>query len=578
MVSLRDQLRAFEFNHEQGNWITTERIQHAVEFLNSPMFEGQTISRHLIIVGASMPVEAATHASAFYGNTRPIGLSSWHSLASLLCETNTHCHLVLSHTPQSNPLNTMFDEMLRLKGKVEADSWFPLMNEGYIVRMSAEQAQCLNSPSVAYSYPQPPQVAISSVRRNNSYPTDLSSLNMRDFEPPVTEHTPTLVAQLQQAHGLSKKRIYGTKAPPESLFRNERVRERSTTLPTLFAPPRTSLSERLVRSSQSSPTDAHPRMQSRWHTNRRGSRFSSPETEALASPTSLSPLSEVSTASEYFSSGISTPLSPTTSSAPSIVPCHKVQGMPSPFFSSPRQPPPPTPQSPVSSREAFAASIINGIHGGSSNVSPSQTTPLAPFPTSTMQPVGFSQLPVPPPGVLPPVPPTHVVLQDRVESRSRSTGSSRPRRRRSIDASEELFDFNPAEYKRSLVEFDKILAEHPELADRHKQPASRRSSPSRSSSSSYETNESINSFAVSGTSALALSLSMPTPPLSSDSYSRNGGYQDYSYTFAPPSAATAPQSSAGYAYDYDYPASYIPPVSTYMPVTTSSSSLAGWAG
>jgi hypothetical protein len=112
------------------------------------------------------------------------------------------------------------------------------------------------------------------------------------------ENPPSLVTQLQQVHGLTKKKVYGAKPARQSFFRDERVRERyrkgttpssgTATASQLSAVPNgggrgitRSKAERLARHG-GSPTESHPRHPGM---NRR---MSAPDAESLASPISFS--------------------------------------------------------------------------------------------------------------------------------------------------------------------------------------------------------------------------------------------------------------------------------------------------
>lgn len=103
-------------------------------------------------------------------------------------------------------------------------------------------------------------------------------------KPTDTENSPRLVYNIQQVHGLTKKKVYGAKPARMPFFREERVRRESTGTiepSSLVTPRERALSrtraERAMRVAQSgSPTG----------TNRRDSRVSSPEPEGRTSPSS----------------------------------------------------------------------------------------------------------------------------------------------------------------------------------------------------------------------------------------------------------------------------------------------------
>jgi len=141
--------------------------------------------------------------------------------------------------------------------------------------------------------------------------------------------SPSLVSQLQQFHGLTKKKVYGAKPARQPFFRDERVRDKYRKVPTPLTMPlpvadpnpsptaggRTisqSRVDRMSRIGQASPTDLHPRRQYGWP--RRGSRLSTPEPDSgLAWPASPATLNDMSPGSSYVSSDLSSPVTPITS-------------------------------------------------------------------------------------------------------------------------------------------------------------------------------------------------------------------------------------------------------------------------
>lgn len=149
-------------------------------------------------------------------------------------------------------------------------------------------------------------------------------------DPQPAENSPSLVSQLQQRHGLTKKKVYGAKPTRQPFFRDEPVREKYRRVPaplsmplsapvvsplSAIAPPSgravsRSRADRILRVGQGSPTaELHPRLHNGWP--RRGSRMSSPEADGMSSPGSTSTFNEVSPITSYFSSNLSSPVSPT---------------------------------------------------------------------------------------------------------------------------------------------------------------------------------------------------------------------------------------------------------------------------
>ena len=143
--------------------------------------------------------------------------------------------------------------------------------------------------------------------------------------PNETDPAPSLVSQLQQVHGLTKKKVYGTKPPRPPFFREERVRDKYRKVPTPLTMPSSvteevrspcaggkvvpqSRAERLSRVGQASPTDLHPRRQQPWA--RRGSGLSTPDPENMSSPVSTSAVYDLSPGSSYVPSDMSSPVTP----------------------------------------------------------------------------------------------------------------------------------------------------------------------------------------------------------------------------------------------------------------------------
>ncbi|KAG2018681.1 hypothetical protein CC2G_008090 [Coprinopsis cinerea AmutBmut pab1-1] len=179
--------------------------------------------------------------------------------------------------------------------------------------------------------------------RRNTFPFDACYTEQYYDEqqqvsrPPDMDTSPSLVTQLQQVHGLTKKKVYGAKPQRKPFFKDERVERPDGrtyhhaatalhTAPPAYLPdgvaqqhaslssaggrmPSLSKVHRLSR-IQSSPADVQPRRYLGWAG--RESRLSSPEpVEPLGSPSSATGYSDVSpTASSYISSDVSSPVSP----------------------------------------------------------------------------------------------------------------------------------------------------------------------------------------------------------------------------------------------------------------------------
>jgi len=180
---------------------------------------------------------------------------------------------------------------------------------------------------------------------------------------------PSLVSQLQQVHGLTKKKVYGAKPARQPFFRDERVRDKYRKVPTPLTMPlpladpnpsptaggraiSQSRVDRMSRVGQASPTDLHGRRQYGWP--RRGSRLSTPEPDNSLPWPSPPAFNDMSPGSSYVSSDLSSPVTPITTmeeiytmpnSMPSnaplslpITPAYQTGGVPETNWNIPPQP------------------------------------------------------------------------------------------------------------------------------------------------------------------------------------------------------------------------------------------------
>ena len=190
--------------------------------------------------------------------------------------------------------------------------------------------------------------------RRNSYPLDnfypeATQEHSSAAAPAEGDEAPRLVHQLQQVHGLTKKKVYGTKPARQPFFKEERVQHKYRPPPAPLTMPMTmvdqsmpsptaggralsqSRADRLSRLSQASPTDPHSRRQPTWA--RRGSRFSTPEADNLSWP--ITPSGHINDHSpgnsSYVSSDLSSPVTPATT----------IDDVYAPSACGPAMPPPP---------------------------------------------------------------------------------------------------------------------------------------------------------------------------------------------------------------------------------------------
>ncbi|KAF8966754.1 hypothetical protein BDZ97DRAFT_1917274 [Flammula alnicola] len=321
-----DGLRDVKFNFNPDNKISVGRINSCIDFLDSVKFQGQPPVLHLIIVAATTPSDDDS-GTGFSSS----GYSPWIFLAQKMAEKHIHCHMVVSPQHGMGSLTTLFEETLRLQENVEEKLYPQVDPSRMMIRLSGKpNYQVYSDP--APSNPYPPQHV---VPRRNSYPVD--NFYSERVEEPVTplngdaDPPPSLVSQLQQVHGLTKKKVYGAKPTRQPFFRDERVRDKYRKAPTPLTMPlpmadkklpsptaggraiSQSRVDRMARVGQASPTELHSRRQHGWP--RRGSRLSTPEPENAPWPPSPSAYHDISPGSSYVSSvssDLSAPVTPVT--------------------------------------------------------------------------------------------------------------------------------------------------------------------------------------------------------------------------------------------------------------------------
>ncbi|KAF5376439.1 hypothetical protein D9615_008679 [Tricholomella constricta] len=332
--AVRAGLQDVRFNWDPQNRLTAGKIWSGIEFLASTEFQGQPVVRHLVIVAASTPFD-----DTFGMNTTSYsGSTPWHQLAHRLTQADIQCHMVLSPSQDMGPFMTLFSETLRLQNFIEESPSFPIDPRRVLLRLSARSNLYSGAGSVPHTNPTSQRVL---PRRNHSFPLPSRPSiddDMLGLSPPNdTENPPSLVSQLQQVHGLTKKKVYGAKPARKPFFREERVRKESPGAPApLILPnsrtsgsPRSnghgralsnSKASRISRVAQGSPTELQSR---RPGLPRRNSRMSSPETDGYPSPTSfsvpsdLSPVSPTTHSQLYIQPAPVVPLQPETSLDPS---------------------------------------------------------------------------------------------------------------------------------------------------------------------------------------------------------------------------------------------------------------------
>ncbi|KIM44132.1 hypothetical protein M413DRAFT_443176 [Hebeloma cylindrosporum] len=361
-----DGLLEVQFNGNPENRLSAGRINQAIDFLESAKFSGHPAALHLVIVAVTTPTDD-DNGMPFSGN----GYPPWHFLAQKLAKNDIHCHIVVSPQNDMGSLTLLFEETLRLQENIEESLYLPVDHLRFIVRLSAKPSyQPFPESASSTSYP---TQRIDGPRRN-SYPLDNFCVETYDdgsgtMHSGDADPSPSLVTQLQQVHGLTKKKVYGAKPARQPFFRDERVRDKYRKAPTPLTMPlpqadpnpsptaggraiSQSRVDRMSRVGQASPTDLHARRQYGWP--RRGSRLSTPEPENLAWQSSPAAFNDMSPGSSYVSSDLSSPVTPITtmeeiytlpnpvpSNAPMplhITPAYQTGGVPEANWNIPPQP------------------------------------------------------------------------------------------------------------------------------------------------------------------------------------------------------------------------------------------------
>ncbi|KAJ6552094.1 hypothetical protein DFH09DRAFT_601492 [Mycena vulgaris] len=220
--NLKDGLKDFQFNYQPDNRLSTPQIQTAVEFLSSPSSTTSYV-RHLIVVAATTPTEFVTRTLH----------DPWQELANMLTQGDIHLHLALTSNLRAGNLPNLFEQTLKWQQNIEEPLWLPKYSTALIFRVSAQQTY---SDSVLSETKAGPSTCLNPPRASRDViPPDIYTTKSLDD---VSSEPPSLVSQLQQFHGLTKKKVYGAKPPLVPFIKDERVRDRYRGTPTrLMMPP-----------------------------------------------------------------------------------------------------------------------------------------------------------------------------------------------------------------------------------------------------------------------------------------------------------------------------------------------------
>ncbi|KAJ6558248.1 hypothetical protein B0H19DRAFT_133012 [Mycena capillaripes] len=207
--SLEAGLTELEFNYEPDNRLSVAHIHGGVKFLSSTP---ATQVRHLIVVAAT-PLEFRIGHPSF---------EPWNELAKMLTKEEVYLHLALTSNLRSGCLPNLFEQTLKWQQHTEEPLWLPKYSTAFIFRVSAPQTypdsvQVISEKRAAHSTCPASQV------QSDAIPSDIYTTKALDD---VSTESPSLVSQLQQAHGLTKKKVYGAKPARVPFIMDERVRDR----------------------------------------------------------------------------------------------------------------------------------------------------------------------------------------------------------------------------------------------------------------------------------------------------------------------------------------------------------------
>ncbi|KAJ7621608.1 hypothetical protein DFH06DRAFT_773975 [Mycena polygramma] len=207
--NVEDGLNELQFNYEQDNRLSVAQIQGSIKFLSSTP---TTDVRHLIVVAATTPVE--------FGFGHP-SFDPWNELAKLLAKEEVYFHLALTSSLRSGPLPKLFEQTLKRQQHTEEPLWLPKYSTAFIFRVAAPETY----PDGAQPNSETKgEESICAARaQRDTIPSDIYTTKAIDE---ISSESPSLVSQLQQHHGLTKKKVYGTKPPRVPFIMDEPARDR----------------------------------------------------------------------------------------------------------------------------------------------------------------------------------------------------------------------------------------------------------------------------------------------------------------------------------------------------------------
>ncbi|KAK7438637.1 hypothetical protein VKT23_017970 [Stygiomarasmius scandens] len=254
--SLHDAIGSICFNAEPKNGFSLNIIKQALELLASTDAAGL----HAIILAGSPPRDGSNN---FPSSLDPF---QWALLAQYLAKERIQCHLMINPYEDMGLFTTLFEENLRLQHLIEKQIWFPVDASKIKLRVSGHPDFPPQGPhnNTSGAMPELNSFAASLAAPHPTPNEQIPSPTLETQEP-----APSLVAQLQQVHGLTKKKVYGAKPVRKPFVSTEVYREggrKSVTLPPPSPPdtshggrvPSSALAGRSTRLYQAAPMIPSP--------------------------------------------------------------------------------------------------------------------------------------------------------------------------------------------------------------------------------------------------------------------------------------------------------------------------------
>ncbi|THU98681.1 hypothetical protein K435DRAFT_837994 [Dendrothele bispora CBS 962.96] len=254
---------SIRFSPDSENGFSLDMIKQGLELLAST----NAADQHAIIVAGSPPWNAH--------NALPSNLET--SLVRYLAQKRIQCHLMVNPYTDMSLFTTVFDENLRSQPNlIEKQVWFPVDTSKITLRISgqhdspigftpSQSAQGLhlhnNNKTCSRPAGELNYIAAANLAAPHLTSGSLDEQTSLHTSAPPPETTgaqhqepgpgPSLVAQLQQVHGLTKKKVYGTKPVRKPFVSTEVYRQREGSR----SGGRKSISLSPSSSSSSSPTN-----------------------------------------------------------------------------------------------------------------------------------------------------------------------------------------------------------------------------------------------------------------------------------------------------------------------------------